>query len=200
MGMVGILLAAGRGSRFDPSGAQNKLLQTLANGEALAVASAKKLLAVLPRVVAVLRPGDAELAAALGAVGCELTVCARADSGMAASLAHAVGHARAASGWLLALADMPYIQTDTLRLLAAAIERGADIAAPLYRGRRGNPVAFSRVHLERLLALCGEQGARALLQAYPVVDVMVDDIGITQDIDTRADLAASNTCKTRGTV
>ena len=63
--MVGILLAAGRGSRFDPSGVHNKLLQPLANGEALAVASAKKLLAVLPRVVAVLRPGEAQLAAAL---------------------------------------------------------------------------------------------------------------------------------------
>ncbi|MEG1113919.1 MAG: nucleotidyltransferase family protein, partial [Janthinobacterium sp.] len=32
MSTVGILLAAGRGRRFDPSGVQNKLLQPLAEG------------------------------------------------------------------------------------------------------------------------------------------------------------------------
>lgn len=50
---VGILLAAGRGRRFDPSGTRNKLLQPLPNGEPVAVASARALLAVLPKVIAV---------------------------------------------------------------------------------------------------------------------------------------------------
>ena len=33
---VGILLAAGKGQRFDPSGAHNKLMQPLPSGELLA--------------------------------------------------------------------------------------------------------------------------------------------------------------------
>ena len=47
---------------------------------------------------------------------------------------------------------------------------------------------IGRVHLDALLALRGEQGARALLQAFPVTEVMVDDPGILRDIDTPADL------------
>ena|GEM_PF-10184 len=189
MEIVGILLAAGRGRRFDPGGARDKLLQALPNGDAVAVASAKNLLAALPRVLAVVRPGADRLAAQLAALGCEVTVCADADSGMAASLAHAVARARAAPGWLLALADMPYVRPDTLRALARALGDGADIAAPLHLGRRGNPVAFGRRHLARLLALRGDQGARAILKDHPVTDVAVDDAGVTQDIDTPADLA-----------
>jgi molybdenum cofactor cytidylyltransferase len=38
---VGILLAAGRGRRFDPAGLRNKLLQPLADGEPVVVASAR---------------------------------------------------------------------------------------------------------------------------------------------------------------
>ncbi|HEV7816123.1 MAG TPA: nucleotidyltransferase family protein, partial [Janthinobacterium sp.] len=41
MATVGILLAAGRGRRFDPSGLQNKLLQPLAQGEPVVAASAR---------------------------------------------------------------------------------------------------------------------------------------------------------------
>ena len=192
-GIVGILLAAGRGRRFDPSGAHNKLLQPLAHGEPVVVASARKLLAALPRVLAVVRPGDDAVAEALRAAGCDVTVCADADSGMAASLAHAVGQARAASGWLLALGDMPHVQSATMRLLAQALAQpqpgAAQIAVPLCQGRRGNPVAFGRLYLPQLLALQGDQGARGLLARYPVTEVEVADPGIWQDIDTRADLA-----------
>lgn len=188
MGIVGILLAAGRGRRFDPSGAHNKLLQPLDGGEAVAVASAKNLLAAVARVVAVVRPGDEPVAAALRAAGCDVTVCADADEGMGASLAHALGQAPEAAGWLLALADMPRVRADTMRRLAQAVADGAGIAAPQHQGRRGNPVAFGRAHLAALLALRGDQGARALLAAHPVCMVAVDDPGVLLDIDTRADL------------
>jgi molybdenum cofactor cytidylyltransferase len=73
--------------------------------------------------------------------------------------------------------------------LVAAVRRGADIAVPTYQGRRGNPVAFSRIHLSRLLQLSGDQGARSLLKAFPVIEVDVDDAAIGRDIDFEADLA-----------
>jgi molybdenum cofactor cytidylyltransferase len=190
MNPVGILLAAGRGRRFDPEGLRNKLLQPLAGGEPVVVASARNLLSVLSRVIAVVPPQDGGVAAALRALGCEVVLCAEADSGMAASLVTAIAHSLPqADAWLVALGDMPYVAPATVRALLAALEEGADIAAPVFEGRRGNPVAFGARHLPALLALEGEHGARALLKSAPVVEVAVDDPGILRDIDTPGDLA-----------
>jgi len=190
MALTGILLAAGRGKRFDPSGLQNKLLQALGDGagDSVVAASAKNLLAVLPRVVAVVRPGDDQVASLLAALGCEVDICPDADSGMAASLTHAISQTREAEGWLIALGDMPYVQPSTMRALAQAIADGADIAAPVHDGRRGNPVAFSPRHLPLLLALEGDQGARSILKNHSVTELIVNDHGILRDIDTPADL------------
>jgi len=192
--LTGILLAAGRGRRFDPAGVQNKLLQRLPNGEPVVVASARRLLAVLPRVVAVVPPRDGGVADALRALGCTVTVCADADSGMGLSLAHAIRHApletHGASGWLVALGDMPFVAEATLQALVRAIGDGAGIAAPLFDGRRGNPVAFGAIHHAALLALDGDQGARRLLASSPVTTIAVPDPGILRDIDTQGDLPA----------
>lgn len=188
MALTGILLAAGRGRRFDPSGVQNKLLQTLAGGETVVAASAKNMLAALPRVIAVVREGDDKVAALLGRLGCEVRVCFDADLGMAESLTTAIEYTRGAEGWLIGLGDMPLVRPETMRALVATIERGARIAAPVYEGRRGNPVAFSAYHLPLLLALEGDQGARAILKSHAVSEVAVDDVGVVRDIDTPGDL------------
>jgi molybdenum cofactor cytidylyltransferase len=186
---VGILLAAGRGRRFDPSGAHNKLLQPLAGGDPVVVASARNLLSVLPKVVAVVPPADGGVAYALRALGCDVTVCADADTGMGASLVHAIRHSLPdAQAWLIALGDMPHVQPSTIRALCDAIAAGAAIAAPASNGRRGNPVAFGSVYLSALLALDGDQGARNIVRANPVTEVPVDDPGIFHDIDTPSDI------------
>jgi molybdenum cofactor cytidylyltransferase len=191
---AGILLAAGRGRRFDPAGLRNKLLQPLA-GEPVVVASARKLLAATSRVVAVVAPDDGGVGARLSALGCDVTVCPDADSGMAASLTHAIRHSLAANpapqAWLVALGDMPYVDPATLRALADALAAGAGIAAPVLEGRRGNPVGFGAVHLDALLALRGDEGARRLLRTFPVTEIPVDDPGIFRDIDLPADLTGA---------
>lgn len=192
--VVGILLAAGRGSRFDPTGARFKLLQVLPNGEAVAAASARALLAAVPRVIAVVRPEDAATANLLRSLGCEIVACSNAGEGMAASLVCGVQYSRDAGGWLIALADMPYVQPATMAALAHAVGQGegganaAAIAAPVHEGQRGNPVAFGRAHLQALLALAGDQGARSILKNNPVNELTVNDPGILQDIDTPSDI------------
>ena len=187
-GFAGILLAAGKGSRFDPDGKKNKLLQPLPDGDVVVVAAAKHLLAVLPQVTAVVRPGADAVVNVLTALGCEVTVCPSAESGMGDSLVHAISGKADAAGWLVALGDMPFVQPATMQALITALNQGSGIAAPSYHGRRGNPVAFSRRHLPDLLQLGGDQGARSLLRSLPVVDVPVDDAGIILDIDTPSDL------------
>lgn len=191
LAITGILLAAGRGRRFDPLGRRNKLLQQI-DGEAVVVHSARHLLAAVPRVVAVVRPGDEGVAAQLAALGCAVTVCPDADSGMAASLVHALRHAAEAPGWVVALGDMPRVRPATIAALARAVEEGADIAVPVHdtgHGKeRGNPVAFGRRHLPQLLALAGDRGARGIVRDNIVNEVAVDDPGILLDIDTPPDL------------
>ncbi len=193
--VVGILLAAGRGRRFDASGRRNKLLQCLAGGESIgqpvAVLSARPLLACLPRVLAVVPAGSDELAALLEHSGCEVLTCADADGGMGHSLAHAVRYSEqwAPAGWLIALADMPWVQPSTVQaVLAAVAGNPAGIVAPCWQGQRGNPVFIPRQYQADLLALQGDQGARALLQRHPPHLIAVEDAGIVRDVDTVADL------------
>lgn len=187
--IAGILLAAGKGSRFDSTGEKNKLTQSLANGDAVVAAAAKNLLAVTPNVLAVTRPGAHAVASILQALGCEVTECPTAENGMAASLVHALSRVPDAAGWIVALGDMPHVQTTTIAALADAIGEGAGIAAPVHQGRRGNPVAFGRAHLPRLLQLTGDQGARMLLRECPVREIAVDDPGIHYDVDSQEDLS-----------
>ena len=193
MTLTGLLLAAGRGRRFDPAGVNNKLLAMLPGGDPVVVASARNMLSILSHVVAVV-PSEGAVAEALRELGCDVTVCTNAASGMAASLVHGVRHAPVGSaGWVIGLGDMPAVAPSTIGALCAAIEGGAGIAAPFHDGRRGNPVAFAAAYLPQLLALEGDQGARALLASGPVVRVDVDDPGILHDIDTVADLHKTGT-------
>ncbi len=105
---------------------------------------------------------------------------------------HALQHAPADSaGWVIALADMPFVQAESIAAIVQALNNGAGIAVPTYQGRRGNPVGFSRQYLPQLLALTGDQGARSLFKIFPVTEVAVNDAGILRDIDVPDDLALS---------
>jgi molybdenum cofactor cytidylyltransferase len=191
--IVGLLLAAGRGERFGGA----KLLAPLPAapnqidaGTPVGVAACRHLVAALPETVAVVRPGDEALAQALSAAGATIVECARADEGMGASLACGVAAVADADGWVVALADMPWVRPSTIAAVADALRDGADIAAPSYRGERGNPVGFARPHCAALVALGGDEGARAIVAAHraSVVLCATGDPGVLRDVDRRADL------------
>jgi len=183
-GIRAILLAAGSSSRFG----SNKLLHKI-NGVEIAVLSARNLAAALPNALAVIKP-DAQLESVLRAAGCDIVVCENADEGMGVSLACAVRAGAGADGWIVALADMPFIKPSTITLIAEHVTRGAAVAAPVYRRRRGHPVCFSRSLCDELLSLKGDEGARGIFQRHagPHSLVEVDDPGVLRDIDTPADI------------
>ena len=190
--IVGLLLAAGQGRRFGA----DKLMQALANGTPVAVAAARALKAACADSIAVLRPEQDALAVLLEAEGLTVVRCAVAHSGMGHSLAAGVAARSAAwrdvAGWLVALADMPCIGVPTLRRVAEAIAGGAALAAPVHAGRRGHPVGFAARWKDALLALEGDEGARAILRQHAALlqTLQTDDPGVLQDVDTPADLAA----------
>ncbi len=189
--ICGILLAAGGSVRFG----RNKLLEPLEDGTRLGLAAAQTLYSVLPHSIAVLCPDELVLAQPLHDVGLGVVINPDAALGMAHSLASGVAAARTADGWVVALADMPFIRPDTVRRVVDELERGAMIAAPSYGGQRGHPVGFARALREELLDLRGDQGAREVLERHKneLVTFEVDDPGILIDIDTQEDLVAALT-------
>jgi molybdenum cofactor cytidylyltransferase len=184
---VGLLLAAGSASRFG----SDKLQHPLPHGVAIAVQAARHLKAAVPTVIAVVRPGSEPTARALAAEGCEVVVCDRAAEGMGASLACAARAAGAADGYLVALADMPFVRPSTICAVRDALAQGAMLAAPYWRARRGHPVGFAGRLRPELEALAGDEGAKRLLDAHAaqLVKVPVGDPGAIRDIDKPADLA-----------
>jgi molybdenum cofactor cytidylyltransferase len=184
--IAGILLAAGAGSRFGGE----KLLHPLEDGVAIAAHAARNLLAATPDVIAVVRWGDFPLYDMLEQEGCQVIMFKGAARGMGASLAHGVGQARGADGWVIALADMPRISSDTHRRVIAALEEGALLAAPACKGERGHPVGFGAALRDELLALDGDQGARVVVEKHrdAVKLIECDDPGIFYDIDRKTDL------------
>jgi len=188
-GIAGILLAAGCGSRFG----SNKLLAPLADGTPLAIAAARRLRSVLGDVVAVVRHGEPVLSALLTAEGLHVVVCENAHTGMGASLATGVAARREARGWLIALADMPFIKVSTLQQTVHALQAGKRLVAPFHAGRRGHPVGFHSSLRDELLALSGDAGAREILARHTelLTRLDVDDAGAVLDVDTPAELTAA---------
>ena len=184
--VVGILLAAGSGRRFGAP----KLLHPLPNGEPIAVAAARTLIQALPNSIAVVKPGDHALIQALSQTGLLIVENPQADEGMGTSLAAGISAATGASGWLIALADMPWVQPATISAIVDRMNNGASIVAPVYKEQRGHPVGFCSRWLQPLRGLSGDKGARDVITNNPdELELLVtDDAGVLKDIDHPQDL------------
>lgn len=186
--IAGLLLAGGSGSRFGG----DKLLAPLpGDGRAVGVAAAQALAAAVEELVAVVRPGSEGLAAALRAAGCEVIESPEAVDGMGASLAAGVRARPDADGWVVGLADLPWLRAETAARVVGRLAAAGGIVAPEYRGQQGHPVGFAAEFGEALRALSGDTGARAIVEAHAqrLQLIETDDPGVLRDVDTPADLA-----------
>ncbi|WP_135828245.1 nucleotidyltransferase family protein [Halorussus halobius] len=194
--ILGVLLAAGNGSRFADSGADsaNKLLATLDGRPVVAHAARTLTESRVDESVAVVGHDRERVADALPE---EIDAVANPDygAGQSASVRRgvAVARERDASAVLFALGDMPRIAVETVDALVAAyrdVDPAPGIVAPRYEGRRGNPVLFDARHFDALAAVTGDRGGRGLVESEPVSWVDVTDPGIHRDVDTERDLRA----------
>jgi molybdenum cofactor cytidylyltransferase len=186
----GLLLGGGAATRF---GGAKLLACAPADPTPIGVRAARSLLAGAGNALAVVRTGDAALAAALRGAGCDVLESADSARGLGASLAAGVKASRDAEGWIVALGDMPRILPATHRAVAAALARGARLAAVVdAAGRRGHPVGFAADLYADLAALDGDEGARSILERHRawLEVVRVEDPGIFFDVDLPGDLAA----------
>ena len=182
--IVGLLLAAGSASRFG----SDKLRHALPHGVPIGVQALRHLAGEVAEVFAVVKPGSESLFAS---EKCNVVVCERHQEGMGASLACAARAAGRRAGYLVALADMPFIRPSSIAALRASLEGGAALVAPYFRARRGHPVGFAGRFHDQLVALKGDEGARSVLEAHAasLVKIPLGDPGVIRDIDRPDDLA-----------
>jgi molybdenum cofactor cytidylyltransferase len=184
-----VVLAAGSGSRFGGG----KLMASW-NGRMLLEAALASAFAAPVRTVTVVTGAEAE----------KITGVAR-DFDPRVRIVHAADHAEGmgaslragiaslpgdAGGAFVFLGDMPRVPHAVLAPMTKAVLEGAPAAAPVFEGRRGNPVLLGRELFPQLLALTGDAGARAVLETLGDRLALIDapDDGVLFDIDERGDL------------
>jgi molybdenum cofactor cytidylyltransferase len=91
-------------------------------------------------------------------------------------------------GVIVCLGDMPLISGRHLDRLIAAFNplEGRAIIVPTRRGKRGNPVLWSKRFFPEMAELAGDVGAKHLIgeHAELVAEVEMDDDAVLVDIDT----------------
>ena len=185
--IAAVLLAAGASTRF---GEDDKLMANL-RGKPVAAHTLETIASMaFADLIAVARP----LAEApvihrkLERRGYTILVNDRPEDGISASIVRAVEHVMPVNrirGILICLADMPEVpQTHYNRICLAAEDIRSVVAST--DGFSSSPPAFiGRKHFPELLALKGDQGARALLSH----GLQIETTGnVLHDIDTPEDL------------
>ncbi|WP_211129705.1 nucleotidyltransferase family protein [Serratia surfactantfaciens] len=188
-----VITAAGRGERFIQAGGQgNKLNAGFADaaGERRSLFEhtlCQALASGLP-VQVVTRPDNLPVLAACAANQVPVTLLASA--GLGDSIAAGVAATSHWQGWLIHLADMPFVSADVFRQVANALRQHA-IVRPSYAQQPGHPVGFSALLRKQLCQLHGDNGARELLQGAAVHLLPLEHPGVVQDIDLPSQLPAS---------
>jgi molybdenum cofactor cytidylyltransferase len=194
--IAAIVLAAGRATRFsEGSDVATKLVAAL-DGTPLVRHVAKAALLSKARPVIVVTGHQAgEVEATLR--GLDVALAANPDyaTGLASSLRRGVGALPpTCAGALILLGDMPLVSAALIDRLIGAFERGRAAstpaplaAAPIFAGRRGNPVLVSRALFPAIAKLEGDRGARGLIESLGprVIECPVEDEAALIDVDTK---------------
>lgn len=117
------------------------------------------------------------------------------QEGMTTSIHTGVQAANAeADGFMICLSDLPLIEPHELNHLLHAFEEAVRtknkyIAIPVFEGQRGNPVIFSVIYKNNILAHKGLMGCKGIIKQNPaqVLEVEMATEHVLRDIDTPED-------------
>jgi molybdenum cofactor cytidylyltransferase len=187
-----VLLAAGRSTRM---GGANKLLSEIESVPMVARVAQRLLASRARPIVAVLGNQADEVDGVLGKLPVERVRNPDFADGLSTSLKRGVvALPPDLDGALICLGDMPLISGRHIDRLIAAFNplEGRAIIVPTRRGKRGNPVLWSKRFFPAMAALAGDVGAKHLIgeHAELVAEVEMDDDAILVDIDTAEALDA----------
>jgi CTP:molybdopterin cytidylyltransferase MocA len=189
--VVGVLLAAGAGTRFgDVPKVRAQVggrelwewpLEALRGGGVDAV---------------VVVTGAVALPPVGGVDDVDVVECAAWREGLSASLRTGVGAAaaRGAEAVVIALADQPLLDARAVAEVLRARGDGADAVRATYGGAPNHPTVIESSLFGAVAELRGDEGARPLLVGARLV--ACDGLGAPDDVDTPEDLARAQAFRT----
>jgi molybdenum cofactor cytidylyltransferase len=184
--IVGILLlAAGSSPRFG----SDKRFALLPNNKSIIDNTLQQISKTHLPVTVCLKPTDIGLQKSLTEKNISWTVNETASLGMGSSIAAGISSCMHWDATLIALADMPYVASNSYESIAAIASK-ENIIIPRYYNKRGNPVCFGSSFSSQLTELNGDKGGKdiVLSNQYAVIEVALADEGILKDIDKPSDL------------
>ena len=130
--------------------------------------------------------------------GLPISTCFNADyeTGQASSVRSglrglAANRPGRATGVMVCLGDMPYLEAEDYQLVAQAFETSGrkSIVVPEFAGQRGNPIVIPPAFLTEAADGALNTGCRKLIQDRPqdVAALKVENAAFVRDIDTPAD-------------
>ena len=183
-----IILAAGQSTRMGIP----KLLLPLEGKSLLQHVIDNALLSKVGEVIVVLGAGAAALRREIKQVKVRIIENALYREGMSTSLKTGLqAVSPRAQAVIVLLADQPLVSHSTIdALIDKYLESGSLIVAPVYGGKRGNPVLFDRSLISELAAVTGDKGGREIIERHPdhLATVPFESTLIGSDIDTWDDL------------
>ena len=193
--LTNILLAAGLSRRM---GAANKLLLPFGQSTLIGTVAANLLAAELGEVFVVLGHESGRVRAALAGLPVQFVENPRFALGMTASIQAGVAAAHPDSeGYMVCPGDMPFVSAAEFGRIGAFFEacfreNPAAIVQPVFEGRRGNPVVFSRVYEPQILGNTHPDGCRPVVQRNleNVRWMEMPTASVLRDLDTPEDWAA----------
>ena len=186
--VAGVVLAAGTSERF---GESNKLLAEL-GGEAIVRRATRTLVdAGVSPVVVVVGHESEQVRAVLQDMPVSFVENPSYADGQSTSVqAGLAALDDDVDAAVIALGDMPCVDTESIERVLEAYRAGAGTAlAAGYEGRRGNPVLFDSRHFAVLRGVDGDTGGRRVLLDSPDAAIVeTGDSGVRKDVDRRDDL------------
>lgn len=181
-----LVLAAGASQRMP---GRNKLLLPLAGKTVIAHTVDHLLQSKAGEVIVVLGHEAEAVQRALSGREVAFTTNPNFSQGLSTSIIAGLQAAsKSAQGFLISLADQPLVTFAELNLLIQCFVYAGrrSIVAPVYQGRRGNPIIFDRCHLPEMLAISGDTGCKAILAQHPqrVLEVEMQTDHVLRDVDT----------------
>ena len=114
------------------------------------------------------------------------------NSGMTSSIKTGVGVDASDNGILICLGDMPSItREDYNKVLPVSDPDEKTIRIPVYKGRRGNPVYFSKHFKQSLLQHTSPDGCRGVLEENEdfIKEINMDTNHVLMDLDEPGDFS-----------
>ena len=152
-------------------------------------------------IVLVTSPGDEDLRAWAREAGVRTAVNPDPGRGMLSSIREGLA-ALGGTGEILLVspADLPALRSETVAALVQRMEEtGAPLAVPVYRGKRGHPLAIAPALIPEIETLDPDVGLKQLRDRHEdlLLEMEVEDPGVVLDVDTPEEYENLSSASTR---